>query len=189
MDFDYSTIELLKQAGAVATIAIIMVKASNRNFQKMLDSILEDNKTGFKEIIEKLDNLIHKQDHTYLSKEEVSDLFDDISEKHKLKKFKNLVHFWESIRRGSIDFEGIEDELQSIFKTISKEEAIRLNKIKSMQFNKDLGTKFINLIQWPEFISKTMEILRTSENISDLESKFFSLCDRFLVAIKTELSI
>jgi hypothetical protein len=96
---------------------------------------------------------------------------------------------WESIKRNSIDIDCLEDEISTTFKTITKEEAIRLNRIKSYNFNRNLGTKFISKIDWKEFIHKTIEVLTTAESIGELENRFFALCDRFLVAIKTELKI
>ena len=183
--FENNTIELIKQVGAVAFIAILMTKQNNKNFDRLFTII--DKK--FTSVVDKLDDIWHKQENTYMSCEDLADYFSDISESHKLKKFKVLVKCFENYKQGSIDLESLTNDIKNQFKTITKKEVQKLNKIKSKTYNKDLGDKFYKKIDWDKYIPETINILCSSSSISEIEDRFFSLTDNYLIAIRTSLKI
>lgn len=182
---DSYTIELIKQVGAVGFIAILLIRQNGKNYDKLL-KITQNN---FTKLFDKVEDIWHKQDNSYKTDEELSDYFNDISESHKLKKYKILVKYYESFKRNSIDLEVITEEIKSQFKTITKQEVQRLNKIKSRLYNKDLGTKFYKKILWEKYIPETINILKSSESIGDLEDRFIALSEQYLTAIRVELKI
>ena len=181
---DY-TIELIKQVGAVGFIAILLIKQNGKNYDKLLKMTSEN----FSRLFDKVEDIWHKQDSTYKSCDELSEYFSDMTEIHKLKKFKILAKIFESLKNNTIDLESIAEEIEKQFKTITKEECQKLNKIKSKFYNKDLGDKFYKKIDWDKYIKDVMKILESSTSIADLEDRFMALTDHYLIAIRTVLKV
>ena len=182
---DNYTIELIKQVGAVGFITILLIKQNGKNYDKLLKMTSEN----FSKLFDKVEDIWHKQDSTYKSCEELTDYFSDISETHKLKKFKILAKCFEGIKEKSVDIEELKFEIEKQFKTITKEECQKLNKIKSRHYNKDLGDKFYKKIDWKSYIPEVMKVVESSSSIADLEDKFFALTDHYLITIRTALKI
>lgn len=182
---DTYTIELIKQVGAVGVIAILLIKQNGKHYDKLL-KITNDN---FSKLFDKVEDIWHRQDNSYKNCDELSDYFNEIAESHKLKKYKILVKYYESYKRNNINNETLLEEIKIQFKTLTKQEVQKLNHLKSKEYNKDLGTKFYKKIDWNKYLTETINILKSSDSIADLENRFMALSENYLTAIRGELKI
>lgn len=182
---DNYTIELIKQVGAVGFIAILVIKQNG----KLYDRLMKITENNFHKLFDRIDDVFHKQEGSLLSYDQVEDMFNDIAEQHKLKKFEYLTEKWEEFQNGSIEVSVLKEDIERKFKTITRPEVEKFNRIKSKAFNKDLGTKFDKIIVWEPYIDRTVDLFVTCTSLTDLKNKFFDLTEENLSIIKTKLKI